>query len=191
MFAVSREVSGPLTFDGKHQDRPVKRAKGARNCERRSWSLSLLVGRMQRKRSARKQFASSPAVRRRMQATPRRDTPAEMRVRRALHAMGFRYSVDAKPLAHSRRRADIVFRRARIAVFIDGCFWHGCPQHGTWPRTNADWWRDKIVGNQKRDLDTDRELAEEGWRVFRFWEHQDPLVAARRMAAVLRRLRGY
>src|SRR5688572_24838136 len=98
--------------------------------------------------------ASSDVVRRRMQSTPQRDTPAELRVRRLLHASGLRYSVDAKPLPNSPRRADIVFRRAKVAVFVDGCFWHGCPLHASWPKANASFWRDKIIANRRRDKDT-------------------------------------
>ena len=123
--------------------------------------------------------ASSEAVRRRMQSTPQRDTPAELRVRRALHSMGLRYSVDAKPLSNSPRRADIVFRRAKIAVLVDGCFWHGCPLHVSWPRANARFWRQKIGANRARDAKTDRELKKHGWLAIRVWEHQDPSRAAR------------
>lgn len=101
-----------------------------------------------------------------------RDTGPEMAVRRLLHARGFRYRVDLAPVPGVRRRADIVFTRARVAAFIDGCFWHGCPEHATWPRTNADFWRQKIEGNRERDRDTDQRLREAGWTVLRFWEHE-------------------
>jgi len=142
---------------------------------------------MERKRrSEMQQFASSLSVRKRMQSTPQRDTPAEMRVRSVLHAMGFRYSVDAKPLADSRRRADIVFRRARVAVFIDGCFWHGCPEHATWPRANARFWREKIQANRMRDSDTDQRLRERNWLPIRVWEHEDAQRAALRVARRVR-----
>jgi DNA mismatch endonuclease (patch repair protein) len=73
-----------------------------------------------------------------------------------------------------RRTADIAFPKLRIAVFVDGCFWHGCPEHGTWPKQNAEWWRDKIQTNQRRDADTDSKLAEAGWQVVRIWEHEHP-----------------
>jgi DNA mismatch endonuclease, patch repair protein len=130
--------------------------------------------------------ASSESVRKRMQSTPQRDTPAELSLRRNLHAMGLRYRVDTKPLANSPRRADIVFRRARVAVFVDGCFWHGCPEHGSWPSANADFWREKIQANQKRDLDTNRQLEERGWLVLRVWEHEDPKGAAQHVARRVR-----
>lgn len=116
---------------------------------------------------------SSPQARARMKSTPQRDTPGELRLRKALHAMGFRYRVDTRPLRAFRGRADIVFRAARVAVFIDGCFWHGCPIHGTWPRANAKFWRAKIRANQVRDRTTDRRLIEHGWAVVRCWEHED------------------
>lgn len=131
--------------------------------------------------------ASSDAVRRRMQRTLRRDTPCELALRSALHLSGLRFSVDRPPLDNMRRRADILFRGARLAVFVDGCFWHGCPEHGTWPKTNAAWWRRKIESNGRRDRDTDRELAANGWIVVRVWAHEAPLLAARRIAAIVRR----
>jgi DNA mismatch endonuclease (patch repair protein) len=130
--------------------------------------------------------ASSAEVQRRMQATRRRDTPGEVALRGALRALGLRYRIDLA-LPATRRRADVAFVRAKIAVFVDGCFWHGCPEHGTWPKTNADWWRSKIRGNQLRDRDTDLQLRRAGWTVFRFWEHTDPVTAARRVFKALER----
>jgi DNA mismatch endonuclease (patch repair protein) len=130
--------------------------------------------------------ASSAVVRKRMQATPRRDTPAELRIRRALHVRGLRYSVDAKPLPNSPRRADIVFRRARVAVFVDGCFWHGCPLHASWPKTNASFWRDKINVNRRRDEDTNLRLRDAGWLVIRAWEHDRPEIVAVRITRAVR-----
>ncbi len=135
-------------------------------------------------------WASSEATRRVMQANRSRDTSPEMEIRRRLHALGLRYRVDARPLPELRRRADVVFRPARVAVFVDGCFWHSCPDHGTVPRTNADYWLPKLARNVERDRDTDRALRAAGWRVVRVWEHHDPDAAARRIAgAVRRRLR--
>lgn len=125
-----------------------------------------------------------------MQATRRRDTPAELALRRELHARGFRYRVDYPPLENIRRRADIVFTRAKVAVFCDGCWWHGCPEHRTWPKANAEWWREKIDANQRRDRDTDTRLAAAGWIVVRVWEHEDPVEAAERIAATVRAASG-
>jgi DNA mismatch endonuclease (patch repair protein) len=113
-----------------------------------------------------------------MLATRRRDTPAEVGLRSALHRMGLRFRVDWPPLEGSRRRADVVFTRARVAVFVDGCFWHDCPDHGTRPKENADWWAAKLEQNRLRDADTTRALTEAGWVVLRFWEHEDPATAA-------------
>ena len=103
-----------------------------------------------------------------------RDTKPELRVRSLLHKRGLRYRVNQGPLPELRRTADIVFRKARVAVFIDGCFWHGCPQHYKEPKTNTDYWRAKIAGNGQRDRQTDELLFEAGWLVLRFWEHEDP-----------------
>lgn len=111
-----------------------------------------------------------------MRANRGRDTGPEMAVRRALHARGLRYRVDHPLPFDRRRRADIVFTRAKVAVFIDGCFWHGCPEHGTTPRTNTAFWADKIVTNRVRDADTTARLEGLGWIVLRFWEHEEPHV---------------
>ena len=119
-----------------------------------------------------------------MRATRQRDTPAELAIRSALHRQGFRYRVDAVVL--DRRRADIVFHREMVAVFVDGCFWHGCPVHGTLPKTNRDWWREKLAGNCERDRDTDWRLRRRGWTVLRFWAHEEPRLAAKRIAGILR-----
>ncbi|NUK00271.1 very short patch repair endonuclease [Streptomyces lunaelactis] len=109
-----------------------------------------------------------------MQAIRSRDTKPERILRRLLHAQGLRYRVAAKPLPDLRRTADIVFRPTKIAVFIDGCYWHGCTEHYVPPRTNPGYWSDKVAGNIARDRDTDRRLAEAGWTVLRFWEHESP-----------------
>lgn len=131
--------------------------------------------------------ASSPEALRRMRSTRRRDTPKELALRSALHHRGYRFRVDRAPIAGMRRRADVVFPRARVAVFVDGCFWHACPVHGTSPKTNAQWWRDKLDGNWRRDRDTDETLRDAGWTVIRVWEHEAPDAAASRVAAALAR----
>lgn len=124
---------------------------------------------------------SSAATRSRMSRQRARDTGTELAVRRELHGLGLRYRVHRRPLPEVRREADVLFGPSRVAVFVDGCFWHGCPEHATWPRSNAEFWRAKIEGNRQRDADTDRRLAEAGWAVLRVWEHEDPAVAARRV----------
>lgn len=130
--------------------------------------------------------ASSPAVATRMRRTPRRDNPLEWSIRRLVFAQGLRYRVDARPEMTLLRRADLLFRNARVAVFVDGCFWHVCPRHATWPKANAAWWRRKLLGNEARDRDTDRRLRSAGWRVVRVWEHEDPVRAAARIVRVVR-----
>jgi DNA mismatch endonuclease (patch repair protein) len=93
--------------------------------------------------------------------------------------------VHIRPVPALRREADIVFTRARVAVFVNGCFWHGCEQHATWPKTNADWWKAKIEGNRRRDADTDDVLRTRGWLAMRVWEHEVPEQAAVRIAAAV------
>jgi DNA mismatch endonuclease (patch repair protein) len=96
-----------------------------------------------------------------------------------------------RPLGFDRRRkVDIVFPTERLAVFVDGCFWHSCPEHATYPRANGHWWAAKLARNVERDRETDRRLAAEGWTVLRIWEHEDPLEAATNVERVLVRLRG-
>ncbi|TPW75736.1 very short patch repair endonuclease [Schumannella soli] len=107
-----------------------------------------------------------------MLANRRRDTSPELAVRRLLHARGFRYRVDFRLQPPLRTRADIVFTRARVAVFIDGCFWHGCPDHATAPKRNSDYWIPKLARNVERDRETDAALATAHWTVLRYWEHQ-------------------
>lgn len=110
----------------------------------------------------------------------------ELRLRRALHAVGLRYRVHARPLPELNRRADVLFPRERVAVFVDGCFWHGCPEHGQRVhRTNGWYWPNKIERNRERDHDTDRRLVEAGWLVERVWEHTDSIEAASRIANVV------
>jgi DNA mismatch endonuclease (patch repair protein) len=131
-------------------------------------------------------WASSPEARARMQSNKSRDTKPELALRSAVHARGLRYRVSAKPLAGVRRTADLVFPRAKVAVFLDGCFWHGCPEHHTVASANAKFWADKVEGNRKRDRDTDGRLAEAGWVSVRVWEHEDAVEAARRVEEIVR-----
>jgi DNA mismatch endonuclease (patch repair protein) len=114
-----------------------------------------------------------------MRANRRRDTTPELALRSALHKTGARYRVDypVRPPNSRPIRPDIVFTARRIAVFVDGCFWHGCPIHGTTPATNRDYWQSKIMTNRERDLRTTAALKADGWTVLRFWEHDEPNVA--------------
>lgn len=131
---------------------------------------------------------SSQAASDRMAATGQRDTKAELKIRKVLYARGLRYRVDYPILKNPQRRADLAFLGPKVAVFVDGCFWHGCPEHGTWPKANAEFWRDKIETNQQRDRDTNRRLEADGWHVIRIWEHEEAEGAANKVAqAVLNR----
>lgn len=134
--------------------------------------------------------ASSVSVRSRMSRQRRRDTQAEMLVRQLLHARGVRYRVDARPEPDLRCKGDILWRGLRLIVFIDGCFWHACPDHATSPRANGDWWASKLAENVRRDRRTDSELAARGWTVLRFWEHEEPAAVADAICARLDQLRG-
>lgn len=113
-----------------------------------------------------------------MEHQRQRDTRPELAIRAILWQRGLRYRVDYPPLKGVRRRADLVFTRAKVAVFVDGCFWHSCPDHGTVPKSNREWWMAKLEANRSRDRDTDIRLEESGWTVVRVWEHEDPEVAA-------------
>lgn len=95
-----------------------------------------------------------------------------MQLRRELHARGLRYRVEASVVPGLRRTADLLFPGPRVAVFVDGCFWHMCPEHGNTPKANRDWWRAKLERNVERDRDTDAQLREAGWEVIRIWEHE-------------------
>lgn len=117
----------------------------------------------------------SELVSRQMSAMPSRDTGAEMALRRELHNRGMRYRTHLKTLPG---KPDIAFTRARIAVFVDGCFWHRCPDHGTAPKNNSEWWADKLATNVARDRRTDDELQKLGWMTLHVWEHEDPATAA-------------
>ena len=121
-----------------------------------------------------------------MRANPGRDTALEIRIRSALHRAGLRFRKNLRvDLTRGRVRPDIVFPRQRVAVFVDGCFWHGCPEHAEWPASNAKFWRDKIEGTRARDAKQRAWLESDGWRVMRVWEHEDPGDAVQRVLSEL------
>lgn len=136
-------------------------------------------------------WASSEHARLTMRANRSRDTKPEMLIRRELHRRGRRFRVAYRPLPEDRRRTvDIAFTKLKIAVHIDGCFWHGCEQHFIAPKTNPEYWQQKIAGNRARDVDTDRRLEAQGWTVLRFWEHQDAVEVVATIENVLCRAQG-
>lgn len=120
---------------------------------------------------ARAPSASSTHVRRVMQANTSRDTSPEVQLRSAFHRAGLRFRKDARPDPALKCKADIVFRAAKVCVFVDGCFWHGCARHFRTPNTNSNWWEEKVGDNRKRDKRKTRQLRSRGWIVLRFWEH--------------------
>ena len=125
-----------------------------------------------------------------MSIHPRRDTGPELAVRRLLHSAGERYRLQVKVPDHPRRTIDIAFPGARLAIFIDGCFWHGCPVHGEVPVSNREWWIEKIDKNRRRDTETTDVLRRAGWSVSRWWEHESPAVVAAVVRRDLQRLRN-
>lgn len=129
--------------------------------------------------------ASSDVIRQRMKTTKRRDTNPELLLRAELDRQGLRYVVNHS-VDGTRRRADIVFKDARVAVYVDGCYWHGCPSHGTMPKSNGQAWKEKLDANRSRDDDTNARLVEAGWTVLRFWEHEDPVASAAKVVAAVR-----
>ncbi|WP_082487166.1 very short patch repair endonuclease [Leifsonia sp. Root112D2] len=131
-------------------------------------------------------WASSDATRRSMRSNRGSNTQPELAVRRLLHASGLRFRVNCRPIPDLRRTADIVFTRAKVAVFIDGCFWHGCPDHYQRPASHRDYWDLKVVQNRERDAETDTRLTTAGWRVIRHWEHEDPRAVADEVEACWR-----
>lgn len=121
-----------------------------------------------------------------MERQGRRDTKPELALRRELWRRGLRYRVDVAPIEGLRRRADLVFGRTKVAVYVDGCYWHGCPVHATLPKANRTWWIAKLEANFRRDRDTDTRVHDAGWAVVRVWEHEAVVEAADRVQTVVR-----
>lgn len=121
-----------------------------------------------------------------MKGNRARDTQPELRIRSALHRRGWRYRVNIRPLQDVRRTADLVFPGRKVAVFVDGCFWHGCPEHYRPSSAHSEFWRAKLAANLERDDDTNARLREAGWTVIRIWEHEATTEAVRRVEATLR-----
>lgn len=160
-----RAVTQRLAVDSE-DDRPTVRSDGVH------------------RRSAERPVPLSPTVSAQMSRMPTRGTEPEWRLRRLLHARGLRYKLHRRDLPG---RPDIVFARARLVIFVDGCFWHQCPDHGVLPKNNREWWRTKLDGNVARDRSKDKALVALGWRVVRVWEHEDPEAIAAYVAGLVRR----
>jgi DNA mismatch endonuclease, patch repair protein len=122
-----------------------------------------------------------------MRSVRQRGTKPESLLQAELLALGLRFETDARPLPDLRRRIDIVFRDRLVAVQVHGCFWHSCPQHATIPKSNTEWWEQKLAANRDRDADTERCLREAGWQVIRVWEHEEMPKAAQKIQAALER----
>jgi DNA mismatch endonuclease (patch repair protein) len=120
-----------------------------------------------------------------MRANKKRDTEPEVKLRRIVHRLGLRYRLGQRIFADPPVVPDMVFGRAKVAVFVDGCFWHGCPLHGVQPRTNEGYWGPKIARNRERDRRIDEGLTAAGWMSVRIWEHEDPRAGADRLKSVV------
>jgi len=127
----------------------------------------------------------SLAVRNVMRANRGVDTGPEIRLRSLVHKAGLRYAIDVRPEADINRRADLVFRAAKVAVFVNGCFWHGCPKHYSSPKSNKRYWSEKVRRNRARDVETRFLLKRRGWRVLVFWEHQPAQSCSERVVSVV------
>lgn len=153
---------------------------------RQAWRMAAERGLLAEEKTPAASWASSSAVRNVMRANRGKDTKPEVRIRSLLHRAGLRYRVSVRPLPQIRRTADIVFTKAQVAVFIDGCFWHGCPEHYRPSTKNVEFWTEKINANRARDRETDQLLKDAGWTVIRIWEHEDPAEAAQRVGEAIR-----
>jgi DNA mismatch endonuclease (patch repair protein) len=125
-----------------------------------------------------------------MRRVRRQDTSSELELRRELHRRGLRYRVHSSVPEVPRVKPDVVFTKHRIAVFVDGCFWHCCPIHGTMPKGNREWWENKLRANVERDLRHEAALRRAGWTVVRIWEHEETEAAATRVECQVVRARG-
>ena len=133
---------------------------------------------------------SSAAAAKRMRNMAQRDTGIEVAIRKELFRRGYRYRVHLRLDGITRARPDFAFAREKVAVFVDGCFWHWCPKHGTLPNKNAGWWANKLYGNVERDRRHDGDLRKAGWRVVRIWEHEPCEAAARKIERAIKACRS-
>jgi DNA mismatch endonuclease (patch repair protein) len=153
-----------------------------------AWKRARAAGVLMAETLPSESWASSVQVRVTMRSNRSKNTTPEMKLRSLLHRRGLRYRVDAPPIPGIRRRADVVFSRERVAVFVDGCFWHGCSEHYRPSSKNVAFWEEKLVTNRSRDAQTNEALAAAGWTVIRVWEHEDMSEAADKIEAKVRPL---
>ncbi|GAA2530927.1 hypothetical protein GCM10010423_27960 [Streptomyces levis] len=190
LYRSTRRIRAYLRWsqDGETQERYV----GEVDAETRAgnlaqaWKMAHAAGLVTTETVPPDSWATSAASRAVMSANKGRDTKPEKLLRSALHRHGLRYRVGVRPIPDLRRTADVVFTRARVAVFVDGCYWHGCPEHHRPAKKGAAFWQDKIAGNQARDAETNKALNNAGWHVIRVWEHEDPEQAARIVVEAVR-----
>ncbi|WP_424212002.1 very short patch repair endonuclease [Streptomyces sp. BI20] len=190
VFPRTRRIRAYLRWsdDGRSPSRYIGEVDGptrSRNLAA-AWEIARERGMLGERPLPEGSWASSAATRAVMRGNRGRDTGPERLIRSLLFREGLRYRVSARPVPGLRRTADIVFTRARVAVFVDGCFWHGCPEHFRPATKNVDFWTTKIDTNKARDRETGRVLVEEGWKVVRIWEHESPEAAAARVIAEVR-----
>ncbi|MEU3370765.1 very short patch repair endonuclease [Streptomyces sp. NPDC006660] len=189
VYKRTRRIRAYLRWS--EQGRTREHYVGEVNCATRAanlaqaWTMARAAGLVRDEVLPAGSEASSTAVRAVMTANKGRDTKPERLLRSFLYRQGLRYRVNARPLPDLRRTADIVFPKARVAVFVDGCYWHGCPDHYRPAIKRSDFWHKKIQGNQARDTDTDARLHEQGWTVVRVWEHEAADAAAAKVIAAL------
>lgn len=194
MYKKSRRIRAYLRWSdrGRTREAYVGEVDGETRDQnlRAAWRLAHAQGLTSKNPSGHKESrgrprATSVDVRASMQGNRNRDTKPELALRSRLHALGLRYRVSTRPVPDVRHTADVVFTRARIAVFVDGCYWHGCPEHHRPARKNSEFWTGKIEANRRRDAQVNQMLTQAGWQVVRIWEHEDPVEAAQRIEAMV------
>jgi DNA mismatch endonuclease, patch repair protein len=195
VFPHSRRIRAYLRWSdkGRTRERYLGEVDGTDRMDnlRSAWALASAQGATAPglppgRSGGKKPWASSIGVTAAMRGNRSRDTRPELALRSHLHALGLRYRVAARPIPSIRRTADVVFTGAHVAVFVDGCYWHGCAEHHRPAKRNIEFWTEKIDQNRKRDAETDQLLEQAGWTVVRVWEHEDPLLAAQRIQQAVR-----
>ena len=190
VYPNTRRVRAALRWsqDGKSPERylgEVDHDTRAANLAE-AWKRAQVAGLLADETLPPESWASSAHVRVTMRGNRSKNTTPEMKLRSLLHRRGLRYRVDAPPTPERRRRADVVFPRERVAVFVDGCFWHGCSEHYRPSTRNIAFWEEKLATNRSRDAQTNEALDAAGWTVIRVWEHEDMSEAADKIEAAVR-----